>query len=93
MLRVAGWTVGLFGAGAAISRLFASPWSEPIVLFALGVAFLFVSRRTGRTRTILASPAHAAAPEPAPAPARAAMPVARAAIPVARAAMPVEQSA
>jgi hypothetical protein len=86
MLRVAGWTVGLFGAGAAVSRLFSSPWSEPIVLFALGVAFLFVSRRTGRsrTRTILAKlPARAAPPEPAAAAARAAIP----------AAIPVEQSA
>jgi hypothetical protein len=76
MLRVAGWTVGLFGAGAAISRLFSSPWSEPIVLFALGLAFLFVSSRTGRPRTIVAElPARAGAPEPAPAAARAAVPV------------------
>jgi hypothetical protein len=76
MLRVAGWTVGLFGAGAAISRLFSSPWSEPIVLFALGLAFLFVSSRTGRPRTIVAElPAPAGAPEPAPAAARAAVPV------------------
>jgi hypothetical protein len=70
--------------------LFSSPWSEPLVLFALGIAFLFVSRRTGRTRTILAKlPARAAEPAGAPAPAA----VARAAVPVARAAVPVEQSA
>jgi hypothetical protein len=70
MLRVAGWTVGLFGAGAAISRMFTSPWAEPIVLLALGIAFLFVSRRTAQTRTVLAKlPARAAAPAPAPVPA------------------------
>jgi hypothetical protein len=83
MLRVAGWTMGLFGAGAAISRFFTSPWAEPVVLFALGIAFLFVSRQTGRTRrTIVAKlPARAAAASSAPA-----------AIP-ARAPVPVEQSA
>lgn len=44
MLRATVWTVGLFGAGAAISRLFPSPWTEPLVLLALGMAFLFVSK-------------------------------------------------
>lgn len=76
MVRVAGWTVGLFGAGAAISRFFTSPWSEPIVLFALGVAFLFVSKRTGGARTsvvtrlrgraVVAKAATAPAPAPVP---------------------------
>ncbi len=70
MLRVAGWTFGLFGAGAAISRMFTSPWAEPIVLLALGIAFLFVSRRTVRTRSVVAKlPTRAAAPASAPAPA------------------------
>lgn len=80
MLRVAGWTVGLFGAGAAISRIFAAPWVEPIVLFALGMAFLFVSSRTEHARRpvvakLSARPRAAVAPKPA------------------AAAVPVEQSA
>lgn len=80
MLRVAGWTVGLFGAGAAISRLFTSPWAEPMVLVALGVAFLFVSRRSARPRPVLAKlklPSRAASTHSVPA----------------RAPVPVEQSA
>ena len=82
MLRVAGWTVGLFGAGAAISRIFRSPWIEPVVLLALGMAFLFVSRRTGRMhRPVVAKlrartrPAAAVDPAPAPAPVQAGVPV------------------
>jgi hypothetical protein len=77
MLRVAGWTVGLFGAGAAISRIFLSPWVEPVVLLALGMAFLFVSNRTGRARrpTVAKLPARAGAPKATPAPARAPVPV------------------
>ncbi len=86
MLRVAGWTVGLFGAGAAISRIFASPWAEPAVLFALGMAFLFVSGRTGRARRpvlakLPARPRTSVVPKSAPAPAS---------VP---ATVPVEQSA
>lgn len=49
MLRATVWTVGLFGAGAAISRLFPGAWTEPLVLLGLGVALLFVSSRTART--------------------------------------------
>jgi len=85
MLRVAGWTVGLFGAGATICRIFMSPWVEPVVLLALGMAFLFVSNRTGRARSrrpvVAKLPARAVASKPAPA---------AAAVP---AAVPVEQSA
>jgi len=77
MVRAAGWCVGLFGAGAAVSRLLPAAWMQPLLLVALGVAFLFVSR----TR-----PAPAAAPV-TPLPSRAATPAAAAA-PV-----PVEQSA
>ena len=86
MLRVAGWAVGLFGAGAAVSRMFTSPWAEPIVLFALGMAFLFVSSRTRRARgsVVAKLPARGAAPKAAaPVPARAAV----------SAAVSVEQSA
>jgi hypothetical protein len=76
MLRVAGWTVGLFGAGAAVSRMFESPWAEPMVLFALGLAFLFVSKRTGRARSVVAKlPGRALAANAAPATARAPVPV------------------
>jgi hypothetical protein len=80
MLRVTAWTVGLFGAGAAIARASSAHWIEPIVLLALGLAFLFVSARMGvRPATQLTKlPARAPA---APAPAAAAAPV------------PVEQSA
>ncbi|WP_242345255.1 hypothetical protein [Anaeromyxobacter terrae] len=48
MLRAAAWTLGLFGVGTSIVRLFPeSAWVEPIVLLALGFAFLYVSARTG----------------------------------------------
>jgi hypothetical protein len=46
MVRATLWTVGLFGAGTALCREFSSTWTEPIVLVALGLAFLFVSART-----------------------------------------------
>jgi hypothetical protein len=61
MLRATLWTVGLFGAGTAICRAYAATWTEPIVLFALGLALLFVSARTARST-------RAAAPEARPAP-------------------------
>src|SRR6266540_562432 len=48
MLRATVWTVGLFGAGTAISRVLPGTWTEPLVLFALGLALLFVSARTAR---------------------------------------------
>ena len=63
MLRATVWTVGLFGAGTALSRLFPGTWTEPLVLLGLGVALLFVSARTARGT---AKPARA---RPAPAPA------------------------
>ena len=51
MIRAAGWTVGLFGAGMAVCRAFPVPWLEPVVLFGLGVALLAVSARsTARPR-------------------------------------------
>jgi hypothetical protein len=62
MLRATVWTVGLFGAGTAISRLFPWTWTEPLVLLGLGIALLFVSARTARSTT--------ASAEPAPRPAR-----------------------
>ncbi len=50
MLRAAAWTGGLFGAGAALCRVFPAGWVEPVVLFALGSAMLVVSSRSGRPR-------------------------------------------
>jgi hypothetical protein len=48
MLRAAAWTLGLFGVGTSITRMFPeSGWTEPLVLIALGIAFLYVSARTG----------------------------------------------
>jgi hypothetical protein len=47
MLRATIWTVGLFGAGTALTRILAWPWAEPIVLVALGAALLYVSARSG----------------------------------------------
>ena len=38
MLRVTAWTVGLFGAGAALARAATAPWTEPVVLIAPGLA-------------------------------------------------------
>jgi hypothetical protein len=83
MLRATAWTVGLFGAGAAISRLFPSPWTEPLVLLALGMAFLFVSRTAPRRRPATAPDVVATLParQPLAKPSAAAAPV------------PVEQSA
>ena len=71
MLRATVWTVGLFGAGTAISRLFPGTWTEPLVLLALGVALLFVSARTARStvRTATATPPAAAPKVAAPVPA------------------------
>jgi hypothetical protein len=48
MLRATVWTVGLFGAGTAICRAFPATWTEPLVLLALGLAFLYVSTRAAR---------------------------------------------
>ena len=64
MLRAAAWTVGLFGVGTSVVRMFPqASWVEPLVLLALGFAFLFVSSRIGvhrRARTAL-EPKQAAA--------------------------------
>jgi hypothetical protein len=65
MLRAAAWTLGLFGVGTSVVGLFPdSAWVEPVVLLALGVAFLYVSARTSvrerRSRRALA-PKQAAA--------------------------------
>jgi hypothetical protein len=67
MLRATVWTVGLFGAGTAISRLFPGTWTEPLVLLGLGIALLFVSARTARStvRSAAATP-HPARPAAAP---------------------------
>jgi hypothetical protein len=81
MLRVTAWTVGLFGAGAAIAHAFPLKWVQPVVLLALGLAFLFVSARMGDAK----------APRPiTKLPARAPAAAAQAA---ATATVPVEQSA
>ncbi len=76
MARATAWTVGLFGAGAMLARTFTAPWLEPIVLLALGIAFLFVSSRSGvrrprpaTARDVVAPTATALAAEQAPAPA------------------------
>jgi len=62
MLRAAAWTVGLFGAGAALCRLFPAGWFEPVVLVALGVTLLGVSRGGARRpRARVAAPKQAAA--------------------------------
>jgi hypothetical protein len=101
MLRATVWTVGLFGAGTALSRLFPGTWTEPLVLLGLGVALLFVSARTARgtAKPAPARPATVAAtggggiPAPAPA-AMAPAAVAAAAQRVAvQAAVHVEQTA
>ncbi len=63
MLRATVWTVGLFGAGTALSRLFPGTWTEPLVLLGLGIALLFVSARTARG-TVRAAGAARAAAEP-----------------------------
>jgi hypothetical protein len=57
MLRATVWTVGLFGAGTAISRLFPGAWTEPLVLLGLGIALLFVSARTARSTVLPEAPA------------------------------------
>jgi hypothetical protein len=76
MPRVTAWTVGLFGAGAAIARSWAAPWVEPLVLLALGLAFLLVSARMGvrPAPTVAKLPTRAPA-VPAEAPAAATVPV------------------
>ena len=48
MLRATVWTMGLFGLGTAISRLYPGTWTEPLVLLGLGIALLFASTRTTR---------------------------------------------
>ncbi|MGC3996090.1 MAG: hypothetical protein QM767_00530 [Anaeromyxobacter sp.] len=62
MLRAAVWTIGLFGAGMAVCRIFPAAWLEPVVLFGLGVALLAVSTRSARPR---APRARAVAPKEA----------------------------
>lgn len=52
MVRVAAWTGGLFGAGAMVCQVYPASWMEPVVLFVLGAALLFVSARTGRPRAV-----------------------------------------
>jgi hypothetical protein len=48
MMRAAAWTVGLFGVGTSIVRMFPqAAWVEPPVLIALGFSFLYVSSRIG----------------------------------------------
>ena len=77
MLRVTAWTVGLFGAGAAVARAFEASWVEPFVLLALGLTFLFVSARMGMrpARPVAKLPARAPAPAQAHAHATASVPV------------------
>jgi hypothetical protein len=77
MLRATIWTVGLFGAGAAISQVFPGTWTEPLVLFALGLALLFASaRRASDSGKAAQRPATVAQPRDAPAAAAVPAPVA-----------------
>jgi fatty acid desaturase len=48
MLRAAAWTVGLFAVGGGICQVFPGPFTEPVVLLALGTTLFLVSGR-GRT--------------------------------------------
>ncbi len=50
MLRAAAWSVGLFGFGMLVCRLFPVAWLEAPVLLALGVTMLVVSSRSARPR-------------------------------------------
>ncbi len=50
MLRASAWSVGLFGVGLLICRLFPATWLEAPVLLALGIAMLVVSARGTRPR-------------------------------------------
>jgi hypothetical protein len=50
MLRAAAWSVGLFGIGMLICRLFPESWVEAPVLLVLGVAMLFVSARRPKAK-------------------------------------------
>lgn len=62
MLRAAAWSMGLFGLGMLVCRMFPESWVEAPVLLALGVAMLWVSARTPKPRRAgLAQPKEAAA--------------------------------
>lgn len=50
MLRAATWSVGLFGIGMLVCRLFPASWLEAPVLLVLGMAMLWVSARTPKAR-------------------------------------------
>jgi hypothetical protein len=63
MIRATIWTVGLFGAGSAISGMFTSGWSQPLVLLVLGAVFLFVSRTAATAPAADATQPRAAAPD------------------------------
>ena len=91
MIRATIWTVGLFGAGAAISGMFTAGWTQPLVLLVLGAAFLFVSRPTAALAPAARAPqphGHAAAPDVV-----ATLPTRPVAANPAAAPVPVEQSA
>ena len=49
MLRAAAWTVGLFAVGGGICQVFPGPFTEPLVLLALGT-LLLVSGRARRVQ-------------------------------------------
>ncbi len=62
MLRAAAWSVGLFGMGMLVCRLYPATWLEAPVLLALGVAMLWASARKARPRRArLLQPKEAAA--------------------------------
>jgi hypothetical protein len=62
MLRAAAWSVGLFGFGMVVCRLFPEAWLEAPVLLALGITMLVVSARSPRPRRArLPAPKEAAA--------------------------------
>lgn len=87
MPRATVWTLGLFGAGATLVREFSVPWAEPVVLLALGIAFLLVSSRPHGRRARGAEARDPAAAAPAATALGAARPPSAAAAP-----MVVEQS-
>ena len=47
MLRVAGWTGGLFAIGAGVAHYFPGSWTEPLILAVLGATLLLVGGRGG----------------------------------------------
>jgi hypothetical protein len=45
MLRAAAWTVGLFALAGGVVQIFPGPFTEPLVLLAIGTTMFLVSGR------------------------------------------------